>query len=461
MRNYKGRLTQYSEGSVRELWAISFPLILSMLSINIMIFVDRLILAKYDTRAMNAAVVAGLIFSIFQYGAMGIAAVSEVFVGQYNGAKKHRQIGEPVWQMIWFSLMTAFLFIPLGLWAGKIFVPNPEYMADGIPFFKWMMLFGPAFPLVTALSSFFVGRGRVQLVMVTTVLSNVLNVLLDYLLIFGVEGKIPPLGASGAAIATGVSQAAHAVLLLGIFLRRRHRQTHGTGEYKFKPKLFWQELKIGIPSAMSSIIELSAWSILAQLLAAVSEAHITVFSIGDSFFVLFAFGFWGLQKGITAVVANYIGANRHDIIGRCLKSGIKIVLAIMMLFTLPLFVFPNFLVENFLNPEATVAVNSELMRYAASAMRWLWVYFVLDAISWLICGILTAAGDTKFVMIMNSISAWLFSIIPTYFVVEYLGGSPVSIWVLCAFYGLLNSVSFYLRYRSKQWSGASDLHSLA
>lgn len=454
----QGALTCHSPGSVKELWAISFPLILSMLSINVMTFVDRLILAKYDTRAMNAAVVAGLIFSIFQYGAMGIAAVSEVFVGQYNGANKSARMGAPVWQMIWFSLMTSFLFIPLGLWAGPVFIPNPEYMQEGIPFFKWMMIFGPAFPLVTALSSFFVGRGSVKFVMITTVLSNILNITLDFILIFGVEGVVDALGASGAAIATGASQALQAVLLLVVFLHRRHREIHGTAEWKFQSRLFWQVLKIGFPSAMSSIIELSAWSILAQILVSVSEAHITIYSIGDSFFVLFTFGFWGLQKGITTVVANYIGADREDMVGRCLMSGIKIVFAIMLLFTVPLFFFPEILVQQFINPETGQELNQELMTYATGAMRWLWVYFILDAISWLICGVLTAAGDTKFVMVMNSISAWLFSIVPTYLVVNYMGGSPVITWVLCAFYALLNSFSFYLRYRSKRWSSNSALH---
>lgn len=455
-----GRLTRHPEGSVKELWTISFPLILSMLSINVMTFVDRLILAKYDTSAMNAAVVAGLVFSIFQFGAMGIASVSEVFVGQFNGANKLQRIGEPVWQMIWFSLMTAFLFLPLGLWAGKYFIPIPEYHDQGIPFFRWLMIFGPAFPLVAALSSFFVGRGRVKLVMITTILSNVLNISLDFLLIFGVEPGIPPLGASGAAIATGVSQAVQAVLLLAVFLRRRHREKHGTGEWIFKPRFFWQVLKIGFPTAMSSIIELSAWSVLAQLLASVSAAHITVYSIGDSFFVLFTFGFWGLQKGITTVVANYIGAERENLISSCLLSGIKIVFAIMLIFTVPLFFFPEVLVKLFLNGDISPATNAEVMSYATNAMRWLWVYFILDAISWLVCGVLTAAGDTTFVMIMNSISAWVFSIVPTYIVIGHLGGSPIATWMLCALYGLLNTLSFFLRFRSKRWSKDQPLHAM-
>lgn len=460
MAKLTGQLTEHLEGSVRELWAISFPLILSMLSINIMIFIDRLFLAKYDTQAMNAAVVAGLVFSIFQYGMVGIASVSEVFVGQYNGAQKLAKIGDPVWQMIWFSLATAIVFIPLGLIAGPYFIPNPDYMASGIPFFKWMMFFGPMFPLVAALSSFFVGRGRVKLVMVTTVLSNFLNIILDFLLIFGVDGYIEAQGAKGAAIATGVAQTAQAILLLIVFLMRRHRELHGTGDWTFKPKLFWQILKIGFPSAMSSVIELSAWSVLAQILTSASEAHITIYSIGDSFFVLFTFGFWGLQKGITTVVANYIGAEREETISKCLRSGLKIIIAIMLVFTIPLFFFPEFLVSQFLNPEAS-ALNDEMMTMAGTAMRWLWVYFMLDAITWLVCGILTAAGDTKFVMLMNTMSAWLFSVIPTYFAVKYFSGSPIITWVLFAIYAFLNSASFFLRYRSQRWKMQQPLHAMS
>lgn len=460
MSKSRSLLTRHPEGSIQELWAISFPLILSILSINVMTFIDRLILAKYDIRAMNAAVVAGLVFSIFQFGTVGIAAISEVFVGQYNGAKKFSRMGEPVWQMIWFSLMTTLIFWPLGLYAGPFFIPNPEYVADGIPFFKWMMIFGPSFPLATALASFFVGRGRVKLVMTVTILSNVLNVCLDFILIFGIEGFLDPMGAQGAAIATGVSQMLQALVLFCVFLRRRHRETHGTCEWRICSKAFMRAIYIGVPSSLSSIIELSAWSVLAQILANVSEAHITIFSICDSFFVLFSFGFWGLQKGMTALVANYIGANREEMIGACLRSGIKIVFGIMLIFTIPLFFFPEVLVQQFLNSDNPV-INEELMQHAAVAMKWLWVYFMLDAVSWLICGVLTAAGDTKFVMIMNGMSAWLFSIVPTYIFVVYLGGSPVVTWMLCALYGFLNTISFYFRYRSKRWCADQPLHALS
>ena len=458
MIHHAGKLTPYKEGSVKELWAISYPLILSMLSINIMIFVDRLLLARYDTRAMNAAVVAGFVFSVFQYGAIGIAAIAEVFTGQYNGSQQCSKIGEPVWQMIWFSVLSLFIFIPVGQFAGPLLISNPEYFQDGVPFFKTLMFFGPTFPLATAIASFFVGRGKVKMVMSITIFSNILNVFFDCILIFGVENFIEPQGAKGAAIATGIAQAVQAFLLLGIFLRSRYRRSFGTSKWQFKPKLFWQAFQIGAPNAMSSIVEALAWCALAQMLASVSEAHITIFSIGDSFFALFTFGFWGLQKGMIAVAANFIGANREAMISKTIRSGLKIVFAILVLYVIPMFLFPEWLAKWFFPPDSIA--NAEIGHYTAIMMRWLWVYFLFEALSWLFCGVLTAAGDTKFVMIMNSLSAWAFCIVPTYFWVTFFEGSPVISWAWCSFYAFMTTLSFYFRYKSKRWINDQPLYAL-
>ncbi len=446
MYRFHGQLTSQKEGSIRELLFISLPLILSIFSTNIMSFFDRLILTQYDVHALNTAVVVGNVYAFFQYGAIGIAAISEVFVGRFNGAKKFRRLGEPVWQMIWFSAITACVFIPVGLFAGPYFIRNPENVLDGIPYFKWLMIFGPAAALDAALSSFFIGRGQVKLVMVITILSNIINIALDYLLIFG--GKnIPSLGASGAAIASGIAQTVQTSILMLIFLSPHHRLNHGTGSWQFKPKLFFQSIKIGLPSALSSIIELSAWYALSRILDSAGDSHITIYSIGDSFFILFGFGFWGLQRGIISLVANYLGAKKEEVVNACLRSGIKLVIGIMLILTIPLIFFPEFLVQKFLNVDPDFLPSEELIRYGVSAIRWLWVYFMLDAIAWLLCGVLTASGDTKFVMVMNSISAWFFCVIPIYICVGLLKGTPVLTWAFCALYGLFNVVCFSLRYR--------------
>src|SRR5262249_18498784 len=152
---------------------------------------------------------------------------------------------------------------------------------------------------------------------------------------------------------------------------------------------------------------------------------------------LFAFAFWGVQRGVTAVVANYIGAKRDELINQCLKSALKIILVMVMLISVPLLFFSEALVEPFLSKQ-TMGINEELMILASSTMSWLWVYFTLDAIAWVICGVLTAANDTKYVMVLNTISTWIFLVIPNYFCLIYLNSVPSITWMFCALSGLIN-----------------------
>src|SRR5579871_2099171 len=114
-------LTRYPEGSVRELWTISFPLMISTLAMLSMIFTDRIFLAHYSLGALNASVNAGTLAWAFMAGIGMITAMSEVFVAQYNGAKLFDRIGSPVWQMIWFSVFSFLISVPLAIWGAPLF----------------------------------------------------------------------------------------------------------------------------------------------------------------------------------------------------------------------------------------------------------------------------------------------------------------------------------------------------
>lgn len=448
--------TLFPAGSIQELWAISLPIMLSLLSANSMIFFNRLILAQYSTTAMNAAVLATSIFSIFQLGSIGIATITEIFVAQSNGAKHFYRLGDPVWQMVWFSLLTSIFFIPLGIWGGQYFIVNPDYQADAIPCFQWLMFFGPLFPLCGALSSFFIGRGCVKLVLINTVICNVLNILLNMIFVFGIDDWIPPLGAKGVAFAMGTAQTILAVLLGAAFLSKTNRKNFGTGHWKFKPRLFMKSFSIGFPNAISSTVEYAAWATLTQILAAASDMHLTVFSISDSVFYLFVFAFWGLQKGVTNLAANYIGAKQEYVISKILRSGMAIIFVMMLFLIIPLFIFPDVLINLFMDGETMN--NPELREHLIRSLHWVWGYCFVDAFAWLFCGVLMARGDTTFVMIMNTITAWAISIIPLHFALTHFSGTPTAIWFLFVVYGFTNALAFYLRYKHKRWRLRAPLH---
>ncbi|MBM3610878.1 MAG: hypothetical protein FJX18_05085, partial [Alphaproteobacteria bacterium] len=137
----KSSLTSYPSGSLGEIFTLALPMMLTALSNNLMLFLDRIILGHYSLDAMNSAAAAGSVTLPFVFGGYAITAIAEVFVGQRNGARKYSLVAQPVWQMLWFSLILMLFFIPMGLFMGP-FILVDSFLKEGLPYYQWLMCFG-------------------------------------------------------------------------------------------------------------------------------------------------------------------------------------------------------------------------------------------------------------------------------------------------------------------------------
>ena len=105
------KLTKFAVGSKREFWTLTWPLMLGMISTTFMMFVDRLFLARFDPKALNAAASAGMAYLVFLVVPIAIVSVSEVLVGRLHGKERFKDIGSAAWQMIWFGGMLTPIFV--------------------------------------------------------------------------------------------------------------------------------------------------------------------------------------------------------------------------------------------------------------------------------------------------------------------------------------------------------------
>ncbi len=436
-------LTRYSSAGVRELLAISIPLMLASMSSLLMSFFDRLVLAHYSTEAMNAAVTAGLVANVFSLGAVAIAVIAEVFVGKLNGAKEFAQAARPSWQMIWFSVFSAGIFVPCALSLSRYLVPAEEFSGMAQDYFRVWMLFGPFFPMAGALSAFFIGIGRVKIVTAATLASNLLNVVLDIVLVFGVDGIIRPMGIEGAALATGIAQISQVAMLAGVFFNQANRQKFKTADFRFDKQLFMQCLKIGGPSAIGHMIEISAWAFIVQLLAYKGATHVTALTVGQNALILFAFLSQGLQKGVMAIAANLYGQKAYALMPRLIRSAMCLLALCAAVLFLPLVAFPDTVVHIFLRDAALG--QDEVFQAARACGIWVWLFIVLDCIVWVMAGILTAYGDTKFIMVANALLAWSLAVLPTWVFVCLLESPPHYCWAIMNLYAVANALIFSWR----------------
>ncbi|MBA3603871.1 MAG: MATE family efflux transporter [Parachlamydiaceae bacterium] len=454
------KLTCHPRGSLRELWSISFPLMLSLMSSSLMFFWDRLLLINYSVETHNAATSAGAIVSFLQFAFICTTCIAEVFVGRNFGAGKLKQLGVPVWQMIWLSFFSVFIFIPLGLFAGNYIFAESRYGLLETEYFSMMMYFGPIFCLASALSAFYIGRGRLKFITILVVAANVLNTGLAYVLIFGIKSYIQPMGITGAALATGVAQFFQASVLFIDFLRAKNREKYGTGQYKFVWSEFYECMRLGFPSSIAHTIEILAWAVFFRMLMSMGEEQLTIVSVAQSILFLFTFLTEGISKGATAIAANMIGAQQWSGLRKLLFSGVKFYLFLFVIFGIFLALDPTPFIRVFLGNES--AVSNEVLALIVSSCVWVWIFFLFDGIHWLVVGLLTSAGDTKFILKVGGGSIWLFALLPTYILLVVQGHKADMAWAITAFYGIMTCCIYLFRFFSMRWkSNLLELESIS
>jgi MATE family multidrug resistance protein len=449
-------LTRYPEGSIRELWTISLPLMISTLASLFMIFTDRIFLAHYSIGALNASVNAGTLAWALTAGVGMITAMAEIFVAQYNGAKRFARLGPPVWQMIWFSVLSFLFFIPMAIWGAPLIFGNDPYAEMEIVYFRWLMFFGPSYALVTAIAGFFIGRGKTKMMIWMAVIVNFTNIVLDWALIFGIPGWIPEMGIKGAAIATCFGFFFESVFLFYLFLRKENRVQFGTGKWQLNRNEMLKCCRVGFPQGIFYTLEVLGWTVFFWMMSGLGEKHITVSSICQSFAILLSFFCDGLSRGAAAVAGNLIGAKRQNEVTKVLRSGFLLLLCFSFATSLILLVDPIdtvrflFFADTDLS-HASAVLDPSWHESIKTCMIFVFIYILFDGFRWLFSGLLCAAGDTFFLLVVGSLSVWIFLLAPVYFVVVRNAMSIEFAWGLTMVYGALFFLVYWIRFQRGNW----------
>lgn len=457
-------LTKYPEGSVRELWSVAAPLMLSSFSLLAMVFVDRVFLAHYSVNAMAATVTSGTAAWALLGSLTILTSMAEVFVAQYNGAKAYERIGNPVWQAIWMAIGSAVVLIPLALWGGDLLFRDPLLADQEKIYWKWFLLLGFSFPLQGALAAFFVGRGKTRLVMLLALGANIANILLDWLLIFGVEGYLTPQGVRGAAIATSVGNLLQVIVLAALFLRPQYWSRYGTKSLAIDLKGMAKLARVGAPQATLFFVECLGWAFFYMMIAHVGPDQIFVAGVCQSVLILFMFAAEGLGRGAGVLSGNLIGAGRALEAFKVFRAGLKIHVVVFVVASLFLVVQPQWFISLFLgdsmkwlaeSPHA-VALGSVDLTLLQSMLRitlqLCLFYLLFEGVRWLVSGILSSAGDTLFLLIAGTITVLVFLLAPTYLLVEHFHRGVVVAFGICVAFSFLTSSIFLWRLYGKRWA---------
>ena len=469
-------------GSARELWLLSYPIVVSMVSQALMGVVDTFFLGWTEQAprvsicpfsgngfvGVEAIVERLPIVGTAQQGGAGIGAVLSwtlmsfmigtltavtPFVAQNNGSGHRRVCGSFVWQALYLVVPFALLAFLMGWHVHDFLIlvgPTESIRPYAILYTK-IRLFGAAPLFVSfALVSFLRGIGDTKTPMWVSVLANVTNVVLNYLLIFGKAG-FPAMGVAGAALATVLSSGFGALLYLTVSLSSRLRRTYGTlGGWRFAPARMKRLLAVGAPIGGNWILENGSWAFFAVLVSRLGPRQMAAHTVVLQLMHLSFLPSVAMLIGTTTLVAHYLGKKQVEVAQETARTSFKVVLGYALVVGLVFLVARHRLIGLFNRDPVVIAVGSRLLLFTA-------LFVLLDGVYLIAVGTLRGAGDTTWPFWFTAISAWCIFAPLAYVLANVVGWGIYGAWTALLFHGGFLATALFLQYRKGEWKHADSL----
>ncbi|MCG6880217.1 MAG: MATE family efflux transporter [Deltaproteobacteria bacterium] len=454
MRTLKALKQRWSsEGGYRQFLAIAFPLILSTGALSVQHFVDRMFLSWYSPEAIAAAMPAGMLNFCIMSLFIGTAAYVNTFVAQYFGAGRKNRIGPVVWQGIYVSALGGLGIMLLVPFSEPIFrLVGHEAAIQKLEVGYFAILCLGAGPMIasTALAGFFSGRGRTWPVMWVNILATGINLLLDYILVFGLWG-FPEMGIRGAGIATVLSSVFSLLLYIPLVFRPLYDEEYHTVKgWRLEKDLFIRLLRFGFPSGVQFFLDMSGFTVFILLIGHLGTVSLAATNIAFNISTLSFMPMIGSSIAISVLVGQYLGKNQPEMATTSVYSGFHLTFAYMSVIALAYLFIPELFVLPFA-AGADPAGFAEIYRLTVLLLRFVAVYSIFDTMNLVFASAIKGAGDTRYVMFAIVIASALVLVTPTYLGVVVMGWGLMASWINVSAYVIVLSIIFLIRFLGGKW----------
>lgn len=420
----------------REVLRVCLPLVLSLSATTVMEFTDRVFLANYSIDAISAALPAGITSYLFLAFFGGVGGYAGVFIAQYTGRGDNKRIGTVLWQGIYFTLGSG-----LFLWLLAIFAAEEIFALAGhskevqhleVIYFTILCKGGILHIATATLSTFFTGRGFTRPVMAITIIGVLINIPLDYALIFGRWG-LPEMGIRGAGIATVGAWAINVSLFCALIFTAKNNRRFGIfSNLRFDRDIFIRLMRFGIPASIQFTLDILAFTLFILLIGRIGTTELAATNIVIAINSMAFMPSMGVSQGMSVLVGQALGKRMPQLASEYVRSSCVLLMGYILVLDLLFLLAPDLVLAPFMVSSHDAAAQAAILNHGRTLLTIVAAYLFFDALYMVLSGALRGAGDTRFMMLATAVVSPLCLVFPVYFGIEYfhIGVSAAWIWVL-------------------------------
>ncbi|GAB4339521.1 MAG: MATE family efflux transporter [Candidatus Abyssubacteria bacterium] len=436
----------------RKILSLAWPVILNNILLTFVWIVDMVMVGRLGPVAVAAVGVSGQLFTLIVAITLAVTTGTIALVARYIGAEQKEEADAVLAQSLLIgALLSVILMAPGLIWSEHLFhlFGADEGVTRAGATYLRIIIAGTLFLTVALVcSSALRGAGDTRTPMLISVGANLLNVVLNYGLIFGKLG-MPALGVTGAGVATIISfviEAAAFLLLLGRGNLVLSLRSSSAPFSRFRPEkeMAMKIVRIGSPAALEQgILQLGYLWYLA-IITRYGTDPLAAYTIGVNIMSLSFMPGYGFSVAASTLVGQSLGAENPDMAASQGWECSKLALWAMTAIGIVLFVAARPLALVYVSDEHVVALTAEFVRILALCQPAMALHFALS-------GGLIGAADTRWPLYASFVGMYLIRM-PLALLASYaLGLSITWIWliILADHYG--KSVVTGLRFLSGKW----------
>lgn len=434
----------------RKLLKISWPIFIEFALFMLLGSIDTFMLGRYSDNAVASVGVVNQIISMINLIFNIITAGTTIICAQYIGAKKK---DDDMFKLIGTSIgVNTFLGVILSIF---LFVFSTQLLKamnisnELLEFGKSYLNIVGGFILLQAIASTFTAiirsYGFTKICMYAALIMNIVNIVFNYLFIYGNFGA-PRLGVTGAAIATTLSKVI-GIVILGIYLFRKvikgFKVKYITTFHKDE---FNKILKMGAPAAGESISYNLAKLVCTYILTYISVAALTTNSyINNIAMYIYIFSV-AIGQGTAILVGQLVGKDDRETAYKLCLSSLKKAFIASTVMSIVVALLGNQIFGIFTS-------NKEIISLGVTI---LFVNILLEpgrTFNVVVINSLRAAGDVRFPVYVGIVSMWVIGVGLSYILAIPLGFGFPGMWFALALDEWVRGVIMYFRWKSRKWHG--------
>jgi multidrug resistance protein, MATE family len=411
---------------IRPNFLLAYPVMLSMLGQVMTGVADSVMVGWTGAVPLAASSFANIFFSIPLFFGVGVSYAITPLIAQANGANQAHKIIDILKNGSLINLLTGLSLTALifSIEPFMHFMGQPEEVVTlAIPYLSIVAVSIIPTMIFQTYRQFAEGMQSTRVAMVIVIGSNLINILLNYLLIFGKFG-FPELGLNGAGWATLISRTIMGLsMMMYVFYGQKFQAYQaGFAVGNYSRKLINKMLHIGIPAGSQFIFEAGAFGFSAIMMGWLGTTALAAHQIAINLATISYMTTSGLGAAATIRVGNFLGQHDQQNMRASAFMMIAMAIAIMMAWAL-LFIFGRYLLPSlYIDDASVIQLTSSLMIIAA--------FFQLsDGIQVVTAGALRGLQDVKIPSLLIFVAYWVIALPLGYVLAFPLGMQANGIWI--------------------------------